>query len=1140
MAIIKPEQLSSGTYNISGSFSGSFHGDGSDLTNLPQEILKYSSSINFPQPSGSINYLYLDQSANNLYSWDTTVSQYVLLNSSTVPPPTGSPEGTLYFADLATSARLATCTYDNGISGSGATLTSTGSIALGQFNQPGKIDNITPLASDIILVKNETPSLRNGLYSITNPGSPTSSFVLTRVSYYDTGSEIYPSQITVLRGTTAANQTYIQQTDNPTVGSSSIVFSQSPSTATQTLPILFMDTVTTGPLPSSSYATGSSYTGFPGYQATITSTTTGSLGVIGGITASSNIRILVVSESNSVYNGSYTVTSPGSSTTPWRLTRIDYWTSMQPQFKEFVISRYGAIEYGSRYVLQSSSITNTNIGISQSLIFQKYLSPSSGSGGSTPAFPFTGSATITGSLTVTGSVSSTQGFTGSLLGTASLASTASYVITAQTASYVLNAVSSSFATTASYALNALSASYAPSVSPFPFTGSALITGSLGVTGSVSILAFTSSAANIFSIRNSTNTQNLMSLSGDGRIAIGLGAQILGNTSFANRNVVIGNGACDIPSAGTSENSIAIGYNASSSNSGTAIGANTVAASRQGTAIGQGAYAGEDSIALGYGAKADGSALYTSLAIGRGARASATLSGIIAVGQASYTNALQQTLAFCVDPVGANSQTMLLTNNANLIFRNSSQLTSGTHWDTTATNTLTIHTGSIPASNILNAFQLYSSASIVGNAVPHFRTGAGNIVKLYTQAAVTSSQGIADALTNLGLLTGSSVIVTTPTSGPFGISNSSGSYTYYNTLSASMAAATSGQTVEVFADITESSAVTITCKDNVKINGNGHTYKCTSNGVNLRLFTNVSNGECYINNLTIEHTSSHSNSATIYLSNGSFDLTGTIIKKDSGFGAQVQGGKLYNGIYIGTGTTSGVINQGGEIFRCTSYCVNGKAINNNSGNAYSVIGVTTGTENGIEGVNIYKGTGIAYGNAYGAYLNGNCHNVEGFSSAGVGVYLHSGNYSNITGISNGSFGVQNQGNNCLVNNLRAISTVSNGFFTQFVTGVLINGGFIQSSEAVAISSNSGLILNSVFIKNTWNNAGGHGLIVEVDTVEVYNCIFDLINTSANCLTALTAKNIKYANNAFKGATVAVTPNITQGMINTHDNQGNIII
>ena len=34
MAIIKPEQLQSGSYSISGSFSGSFQGDGSGLTGV--------------------------------------------------------------------------------------------------------------------------------------------------------------------------------------------------------------------------------------------------------------------------------------------------------------------------------------------------------------------------------------------------------------------------------------------------------------------------------------------------------------------------------------------------------------------------------------------------------------------------------------------------------------------------------------------------------------------------------------------------------------------------------------------------------------------------------------------------------------------------------------------------------------------------------------------------------------------------------------------------------------------------------------------------------------------------------------------------------------------------------------------------
>ena len=57
------------------------------------------------------------------------------------------------------------------------------------------------------------------------------------------------------------------------------------------------------------------------------------------------------------------------------------------------------------------------------------------------------------------------------------------------------------------------------------------------------------------------------------------------------------------------------------------------------------------------------------------------------------------------------------------------------------------------------------------------------------------------------------------SGIFGISNASGVYTYYATLTLAMAAATSGQTIEMFADVVETAAVTITLKDGVNINEN---------------------------------------------------------------------------------------------------------------------------------------------------------------------------------------------------------------------------------------------------------------------------------------------------------------------------------
>jgi len=374
--------------------------------------------------------------------------------------------------------------------------------------------------------------------------------------------------------------------------------------------------------------------------------------------------------------------------------------------------------------------------------------------------------------TVTGSLTVTAGITGSLQGTASFASNANV---------------------------------------FPFTGSARITGSLNVTGSLTATQIgvgTAPSSSIrldvraqgalstdvaFRVRNSANTQNLMSITGDGRVAIGLNAQILGTTD-AFKNVVIGGGAKDIPTAGVTENSVALGFNAVSNNGGTAIGANTSITGATGVAVGSSAIAGIDSIAIGASARADGAALYTSLAIGRGARASGTLSGIIAVGQLAYTNALQQTLAFCVDPVGANSQTMLLTKNANLVFRNSTQLTSGTHWDTTATNTLTIHSGSIPATTVSGSFQMYAATgSISNNTRPHFRTGNSTIVWLgdesrlfnVTASNITSSNIVASSLTipsgSITITTGS---ITMPNRPAFRVTGAGGAKVAVTTLSGS--------------------------------------------------------------------------------------------------------------------------------------------------------------------------------------------------------------------------------------------------------------------------------------------------------------------------------------------------------------------
>tara|TARA_R110001592_G_scaffold145690_7_gene369318 strand:+ start:385 stop:1461 length:1077 start_codon:yes stop_codon:yes gene_type:complete len=103
MAIIKPKQISSEFYTISGSFSGSFHGDGSDLTNLPSpqsnKIItgSISAEVNiddiFLVKSGSTEFLKIDNiGSTTLHSLNITTSltaSYLTLEDENVSSDAG-------------------------------------------------------------------------------------------------------------------------------------------------------------------------------------------------------------------------------------------------------------------------------------------------------------------------------------------------------------------------------------------------------------------------------------------------------------------------------------------------------------------------------------------------------------------------------------------------------------------------------------------------------------------------------------------------------------------------------------------------------------------------------------------------------------------------------------------------------------------------------------------------------------------------------------------------------------------------------------------------------------------------------------------------------------------------------------------
>lgn len=135
----------------------------------------------------------------------------------------GTPVKLVRVTVTATTAALPACTYANGTAGVGATLTGNSNGAL-----PAQ-DEVTLIATDRLLVKNQVSQLQNGVYSVTQVGTGALPFILTRATDYDQNAEIIKgSVISVLGGTVNTNLQFRQATLNPTIGTSSIVFNQLP------------------------------------------------------------------------------------------------------------------------------------------------------------------------------------------------------------------------------------------------------------------------------------------------------------------------------------------------------------------------------------------------------------------------------------------------------------------------------------------------------------------------------------------------------------------------------------------------------------------------------------------------------------------------------------------------------------------------------------------------------------------------------------------------------------------------------------------------------------------------------------------------------------------------------------------------
>lgn len=125
-------------------------------------------------------------------------------------------------ARCATLLPLASSIYSNGSSGVGATITSTTNNAF-----PAQ-DGVTLVLNERILVKNQVNAIENGIYQLSQQGTGSLPWILTRVTDMDEWSEVNTATVVINQGTQANTTWLCTSNSSGTMGSDGITWIQFP------------------------------------------------------------------------------------------------------------------------------------------------------------------------------------------------------------------------------------------------------------------------------------------------------------------------------------------------------------------------------------------------------------------------------------------------------------------------------------------------------------------------------------------------------------------------------------------------------------------------------------------------------------------------------------------------------------------------------------------------------------------------------------------------------------------------------------------------------------------------------------------------------------------------------------------------
>lgn len=144
-------------------------------------------------------------------SWFSLASENWVLNTF----------GKISACNVATNSSVGG-TYLNGANGVGATLTNSGSFSA------LTVDGVTLVSGNRVLVKNQTNNTENGIYTVTNAGSGSAAWVLTRATDLDFYTQfIRGLTVEVFSGTINSPKIFmLTNAVSVNIGSAAIIFSE--------------------------------------------------------------------------------------------------------------------------------------------------------------------------------------------------------------------------------------------------------------------------------------------------------------------------------------------------------------------------------------------------------------------------------------------------------------------------------------------------------------------------------------------------------------------------------------------------------------------------------------------------------------------------------------------------------------------------------------------------------------------------------------------------------------------------------------------------------------------------------------------------------------------------------------------------